>query len=202
MNKAWEKSFARVNKNRMAIAERGWGPYNRALVLYHPDIRATMTKTEVDAEKALLEAPNDSPSTTLSGETTESSLPSPISLDSCISRSYKHEKLNFSRGMALHVLKHIVKEADLENAREKIKKEKEDGIREKTTLKGAKRITAVNLVKNGIYNIGKTLKDELLERDLKRIQEAYHKKERQKRRELEAEQKCCAAGLSQTTEQC
>jgi hypothetical protein len=36
---AWEKSFARVNMNKHAIAERGWGPLNYIL-LDHPELKA------------------------------------------------------------------------------------------------------------------------------------------------------------------
>ena len=31
---AWKKSFARVNKNKSAIADRGWHHLNRNLLLY------------------------------------------------------------------------------------------------------------------------------------------------------------------------
>jgi len=52
VNKAWDASFARVDSNKKAIAERGWFPYNRALLL-HPDIRSTITKQEIEEEKIL-----------------------------------------------------------------------------------------------------------------------------------------------------
>ena len=45
INIAWNKSFARADKNRRVIADRGWGPYNRnILTISH--IRATMTETD------------------------------------------------------------------------------------------------------------------------------------------------------------
>ena len=49
INKAWDDSFARVVTNRKAIADRGWWPYNRNLLL-HPKIRATMTVKELEKE--------------------------------------------------------------------------------------------------------------------------------------------------------
>ena len=33
INRTWAKSFARKDKNRVAIAARGWNPYNRNLLL-------------------------------------------------------------------------------------------------------------------------------------------------------------------------
>ena len=33
INRAWKRSFARKEKNQVAIADRGWNPYNRILLL-------------------------------------------------------------------------------------------------------------------------------------------------------------------------
>jgi len=49
VNVSWEKSFARVDKNKNDIADRGWNPLNRNLLLF-PEIRATMTEEEADSE--------------------------------------------------------------------------------------------------------------------------------------------------------
>jgi len=49
INEAWEKSFARVDKNRNAIADRGWNPLNKALLL-DPTLRSTMTLKEKSEE--------------------------------------------------------------------------------------------------------------------------------------------------------
>lgn len=53
VRRAWMNSFARVESNRYAIASRGWGPCNYAL-LEHPDIlvtneTATTNATSTDA---------------------------------------------------------------------------------------------------------------------------------------------------------
>ena len=45
INIAWNKSFARVDKNRRAIADRRWGQYNRNILTFS-HIRATMTETD------------------------------------------------------------------------------------------------------------------------------------------------------------
>ena len=49
VNAAWPKSFARIKYNKKAIAERGWLPYNRALIL-HPTIRSSITNEEEELE--------------------------------------------------------------------------------------------------------------------------------------------------------
>ena len=46
----WDLSFGNVESIKKAIAECGWGPYNRALLL-HPIIRSTMTQTMTQDEK-------------------------------------------------------------------------------------------------------------------------------------------------------
>ena len=45
VNRAWAKSFTRINKNRNAISDRGWNPLNKALLL-EPSLRSTMSATE------------------------------------------------------------------------------------------------------------------------------------------------------------
>ena len=49
INIAWDKSFARFQKNKKAIVDRGWNPLNRSLLL-HPELRVTMTKREQSEE--------------------------------------------------------------------------------------------------------------------------------------------------------
>ena len=49
INIAWDKSFARVQKNKKAIVDRGWNPLNRSLLL-HTELRVAMTKREQSEE--------------------------------------------------------------------------------------------------------------------------------------------------------
>ena len=49
VNAAWPKSFAKIEYNKKAIAERGLLPYNRALML-HPTVRASITNEEEELE--------------------------------------------------------------------------------------------------------------------------------------------------------
>ena len=50
LNKAWSKSFGRVKQNKKGISDHGWNPLNFNLILL-PEIRATMTQKEIQAEK-------------------------------------------------------------------------------------------------------------------------------------------------------
>ena len=49
VNYAWSVSFAKVPSNKTAIAERGWNPLNRNIIL-DTAVRATMTKLEIEKE--------------------------------------------------------------------------------------------------------------------------------------------------------
>ena len=51
VQKAWDASFVRIEKNRNAIANRGWNPLNRNL-LTMPDIRGTMTEDDLSNESS------------------------------------------------------------------------------------------------------------------------------------------------------
>lgn len=112
VNQAWEQSFARVRTNKKAIAERGWFPYNRN-VLLHPDIRATMTEQEMKDEMGTItNLCHDSHQNIITTVT-----PDPEA--QYISRSSINNpvRLNFGAGMGLHVLKTIVTETDKVTAR-------------------------------------------------------------------------------------
>ena len=49
VNDAWAHSFGKVATNQHAIAERGWNPLNRNILL-NAQLRATMTPDEKTAE--------------------------------------------------------------------------------------------------------------------------------------------------------
>lgn len=117
VNQAWKWSFARVvSANKKAVADRGWFPYNRIL-LDHPDLRATMTAEECEEEK-FLSCQSDHWQE-MSELTLNSALDDTPQYYSC-SRT-KPMFLNFSGGMGQHILTHIVREVDLQTAREKLK---------------------------------------------------------------------------------
>jgi hypothetical protein len=136
INYAWKKSFARVDKNKKAIAERGWFPYNRNL-LRNEELRATMTEREAKEDRRLNTEVTISASTNSSVSSLSDSFSSPEEKFSLISRhsfTPNHPTLNLSSGMGLYVLKHIVRETDLAKAREEIEQQKKEGLRKKTLL--------------------------------------------------------------------
>lgn len=198
VNEAWERSFARVRTNKKTIAERGWYPFNRN-VLLHKDIRATMSEQDHIDEVIGMEVvatnsqqPKQSPSTPSSSTQSSSTLSTLTpQYDSVVSRSSLHKPvtLNFGTGMALHVLKTIVSENDMNKAREAIKKEQSIGEAEKHLLKDVKKISAANIVKCGTYVIGKNVADEIMERNAKRLQDEAERKLRRQKREEELELK-------------
>ena len=49
INKEWNASFARKNKNPQAVADKGWNPLNYN-ILTMPEIRATVTMDEEKLE--------------------------------------------------------------------------------------------------------------------------------------------------------
>ncbi len=65
VNYAWEQSFARVETNRRAIADRGWGPLNYNLLI-NDDVKATMTESERNELFAMMKSQpgnNNNPTT-------------------------------------------------------------------------------------------------------------------------------------------
>ena len=127
INTSWPDGFANVKNNKKAIAERGWYPYNRNLLL-NPVIRATMTEEMIRKEKE-------------DGLYPYERLPFDIQNNRC-------EDLNFNGGgMAVHCATVIMSEVDRQKAREINMKRKSNGdnMKEKLTLV-KKKLTAGSLV--------------------------------------------------------
>jgi len=121
INKAWERSFARVDKNKNAISVRGWNPLNRALLL-DPLLRSTMTaneKSDTYNQVNNIIIPNkDSKKVTdgdpsISTETT-SDHSSTNNLPNC-------DNLNFLTGMSSFCLKAYLTNEQLQQGRESIR---------------------------------------------------------------------------------
>jgi len=166
INKSWSQSFARVNKNRNALADRGWNPLNQALLL-HDDLRATMTRKEKSTEYNLSNniiipkqkqsnstlPSNDSHSsmTSMTGTTSSSSINNHPFLTS------QPDELNFNSGQSLTCLKAMLSQDQLHAARERIR---EDGINGKTIkeqLQANTRLSAGIVFKSGSTRLGKTV---------------------------------------------
>ena len=163
INRAWERSFARKEKNQVAIADRGWNPYNRILLL-DPSIRATMTEQELQSEARNNLMPpyctsidiNVTPTTKQTdGSTTASTFSSQQStINTDISK-----RLNYRSSTSAFCVDALVQNEDLMRSRERIKEEKGKGKDVREQLKSVKKLTAGKLFKIGTTRLGKTLLD-------------------------------------------
>mmetsp|Transcript_5585 Transcript_5585/g.10611 ORF Transcript_5585/g.10611 Transcript_5585/m.10611 type:complete len:413 (-) Transcript_5585:132-1370(-) len=193
LNRSWHKSFARVEKNKKAIAERGWFPYNRNL-LNNDELRVTMTNKEAEEDCFLKMENTRSPTSSVSSINTDiSSITDSFSSHQddhkLIDRNslIPHPTLNLSSGMGMYVLKHIVRETDLAKAREEIEQQKKEGVRKKMLLKDVKKITAANMVKCGEYVIGKSVEqDWIYEKEFLARRKAEEEKQQRMKARLDA----------------
>ena len=182
VNKAWDKSFARVHKNRNAIVDRGWNPLNKALLL-DPTLRSTMTSKEKSDEynkqnKIILpnkkasshheEMRTDSITTTQTDPSTESEI-------SSLNNNPILNYLNFSNGMSNYCLKAYVSNEQLQQAREEIRKDMDSGKSLKEQVKESTRLSAGILFKAGSSRLGKTVFDVYKENQHEKLKTAIEK---------------------------
>ena len=153
INYAWDLSFKRVEPNKIAISERGWGPLNRNLML-DKQLRSTMTAAEKGKEKepdSGITIPyhqrqnyiviDDSAPTLDTKFITP--LPPPII-----------DKPNLSNGMAAWCVDAIVQNQDLMEARGRIKKNQENGKSKSQKLMEIKKMTAAAAFLTGTTRLG------------------------------------------------
>jgi hypothetical protein len=189
VNFANSKSFANVDGNKRAIAERGWFPYNRNLLL-NPKIRATMTKKQIEEEKEIGLFPIVRFETDLiDGDTTRPTMmnenelrqmntqhvpvtpPLPPLLDTPTATPPPPPSLdlNFTGTLARSVLTDIVRAHDLQEIRKEIQEKKKEGVSLTDRLKSMERMTAGNLVTTGgTHVLGQSLLAEFKERQRKK----------------------------------
>ena len=159
VNNAWEQSFARIDLNKKAISDRGWGPLNYNL-LNDEDIKATMTDLENREFLSMMKLRSmsktrfePSMSTSRISDLTDDNevcrkniQPNydPRYLTKVISDSVTiSTKLNFSAGRAAEVARRLIHDNDIREAREANKKLAEKGKLAKKKLEEAKKLTAM-----------------------------------------------------------
>ena len=172
VNRAWAKSFARIDKNRNAISDRGWNPLNKALLL-EPSLRSTMSATEKmdeynQAKKIIPpnknsmivtdEDPFTSTGTTISNQGTTSIVTDQSSLNNNPSDEI-NSILNFSTGMSNFCLKAYLANEQLQEARESIRNDMASGKTIKEQLKESTWLSAGIIFKAGSLRLGKTVFD-------------------------------------------
>ena len=190
INRSWNSSFARFRTNQNAICERGWFPLNRNLLMM-PEVRSTMTDKEREYEMSsdsniILPSLKQSPSDLLLNTafsdsfdtaTDNASITNDSSTASTIISSDKSKvpSLNFNTGTASFVLDAIVQQEDLLKARERIKREREDGQSVSEKLKKSAKITAGVMWKCGTNHLGRNLLDLMKEDQVKKMSEEKNK---------------------------
>ena len=187
INLAWEKSFARVEKNKQAIVDRGWNPLNRALLL-DDELRSTMTKkqqsmeflsdnniifpsnnTGTTSQTAAPLTSNDQSSRTISSSSgTISSIRDSDNVSTAAS-------LNFNSTLPSFCLKSIISQEQIHEACEQINEDMNTGKELKELLKESKRITSGIIFKAGSVRLGKTVFDIHMENKEEKRKEAISK---------------------------
>ena len=178
LNEAWKHSFGRVEKNRKAIADRGWNPLNRNILCLKEVIGAM---TDEDKEKDEL-VPYKQKGTKIHDNSKPEydamylpgSTPNIISLD----------KVNMDDGIASQVIQDIVQHAELMNVREMIAKKKQEGSIIADRLKAVKKLTAGQIFTSGTTRLGKDVFQALQEKINKKDEEV-RKKNNDKKKECE-----------------
>ena len=189
INKAWKQSFARVEKNRNAIADRGWNPLNRNLLL-DPSIRATMTDRERIKESKCTNF--QVPNAFLDNNSIQQNILSCESSTSTVSVtdiSSHQTSLNFSSGTSLFCLTSIVNEQQLMQARERIKRDKEEGSDAVSTLNQSKKLTAGVCYKHDVVRLGKSVFEVCKEKINNRNNELREKIQKEERDYVELKRK-------------
>ena len=189
VNATWHKAFGDVLGNRKAIAERGWGPFNKNLLL-HPLIRSNMTESNMRDEVTRGIFPSRVLRENQNVEYIDNG--GHVSIKRISKKRKADESLNFNKGVvAKHVANTIMSECDRQTARERIKKLKTEGTttRERV-LAITKKMTAGKLVLDGgsfildssVYEQGERKKKLLWEaeardrkkKDLEFMKTCYH----------------------------
>ena len=125
INRAWAKSFARKEKNQLAITNRGWNPYNWILLL-DPTIRATMTEYELASESINNLMPPSIYSSISQQNDGATALKYTTAHQSTINSDVLR-KLNYSSTTSAFCVDALVQNEDLMRSRERIKEEKAKG---------------------------------------------------------------------------
>ena len=171
VNEAWKLSFGRQSTNKVAIAERGWFPYNYNLLL-HPDIRNSMTEKEIQEERESSSG-NLSETTIRNGSSIFASSTDTILSDITCDTSMPLlappvvVNFNYSKGSAASFLTTMVSEHDITLARERNIENIKKGKEQREELKKIKgRIKAGGSVKAGYHRLGVDIRDEQIERQM------------------------------------
>lgn len=171
VNKGFERSFANKVNVQKAIAERGWGPLNYALLL-HPDILATKDVKQ-PAEEQQEEAP------AAEGQQAES-LQQSNSSNTVLTSTVE---LNLSKGTSSSLMTKLVREEMKKEGRlrvlEEEQKEAEDRRGQVNVLKKVGRWTSGSLASQNWFSLDSSVRDAVqLDMNEKKEEEAAAQEKR------------------------
>ena len=175
--RAWDDSFARINSNQKAIAERGWSPLNYNCLL-HPEIVATSTRSR-QQQKDVDDNDDNNNSTQQTLESTEGALSGDIAV--------RPGDLNLHHGMAGTLVDSIVETRKRDDARNGTNLEENQRRRMQTAqdiMNSKKRATAGLLSASGSFSMGPKVlallrakrreqQDQQSEREEKKLRDFY-----------------------------
>ena len=142
--RAWDDSFARINSNQKAIAERGWTPLNYNCLL-HPEIVATSTRSSQQQKDVDEDDDNNCSTQQILESTTVSDV------------AVRPGDLNLCDGMAGTLVDSIVEVRMRDDARNGINQEESQLRRMQTArdvMNSKNRVTAGLLSASGNFNLG------------------------------------------------
>ena len=167
--RAWDDSFARIDSNKQAIAERGWNPLNYNCLL-NPEIRATMSvKDQEDDRRQRQQQQGEDDAQQQS--TTNRTYASSISA----------ELLNINQGLAGSLVDAIVETRMREDVRNGINLEENGRKRKQTALDAIaakKRYTAGLHVAAGRFRLGPEVLETMRERKKQQQQQECERQEK------------------------
>ena len=179
INMAWNASLTRIDKNKKAIAERGWGALNRNLLLYK-EIQHTMTREDSQIFQSMqrsFQQPDICNTFMPSFETV--AFPNPSEPNNSIISDLNNQEqtcqettivsLNYSSGNSAMVLETLVGAHDLNEARERNKLNKTKGSDVADVYKKAKAVTGMFHFNEYGCKVGKIALDK--KKDLFQVQQ-------------------------------
>ena len=174
VNKAWGKAFANIHTNKKSIAERGWNPLNRNLLL-NKEIKASNNNNEDDFEtnSTGIKSTEESTITTTTTSMTTTIAKLSKDLPLILSTSDRVSGQCFQK-LVQHCLRHGGMDPNRENL------EKGESIRD--TLLAAKRISSSVMVRRRIHEVNEPNIASIIKGNQIKIQEQHDELMRRRRK--------------------
>jgi hypothetical protein len=160
INQAWEHSFGNVATNKNAIADRGWNPLNRALLL-HPEIEKEREQQhQID-------------------HTTDSHSDEQGNIEMMVLPNEINTTAGASGTCFQKLIQHCLRQGGIERNQTSLR----TGDTISSNLKNAKRLSSAVLFRQGIHNVENIHVVELIKNNRDKIKEQAEKAKRKHRSE-------------------